>query len=199
MEGEIYFLQYSEVVFRETKFDPIKKIKLLFLTTEFLHGLAIRESGQVDIYWNCKRVNSSEECFDDIDINFDKYFIQRRDESILTIDTKWHTRVGIEVAEETELTIEDLHESHYKRINNHVKIYQSFALINISFFVAHGNYISLYDIIEKKWKKTFHFEEKVLNVFRNEKNDTAYNIGLYLANNRVKVIDTEDPTNTDQW
>lgn len=72
-------------------------------------------------------------------------------------------------------------------------------MINISFFVAHGNYISLYDVIEKKWKKTFHFEEKVLNVFRNEKNDYAYNIGLYLANNRVKVIDTSDPTNTDGW
>jgi hypothetical protein len=36
-------------------------------------------------------------------------------------------------------------------------------------------------------------------VFRNEKNDVDYNIGLYLNNNKVKLIDTADVTNSDGW
>ena len=107
--------------------------------------------------------------------------------------------MGLEVAETSDLSIQKLQSAHYQRIANHVKIYQSYSLINTSFFIAHGNYVSLYDIISKKWKKTFSFDVKVMKVFRNEKNDVDYNIGLYLNNNRVRVIDTDDVTNSDGW
>jgi len=102
------------------------------------------------------------------------------------------------VAEE-ESNPNTIHTAHYKRITNSVQLYTSYALINTSFFVAHGNYISIYDIIAKSWKKTFSFDHKVMKVFRNQKNETDSNIGAYLDNNRVNVIDTDDVTNSDGW
>ena len=59
----------------------------------------------------------------DIHINFDDYFLLREDNVMMTIKSKWHTRVGMEVAEETDLRVRDLENSIYKRITDHVKIY----------------------------------------------------------------------------
>lgn len=42
-------------------------------------------------------------------------------------------------------------------------------------------------------------EEKVIKVFRNEKDDHLYNLGAYLDNGRIKLIDTEDTNNPDSW
>ncbi len=86
-----------------------------------------------------------------------------------------------------------------RSISTHFKFYPSFCLINTSFFLAHGNIISLFDIIKKKWVKHFIVEEKVLKVFRNEKDDNLYNLGAYLDNGRIKLIDSSDPTNPDAW
>lgn len=72
-------------------------------------------------------------------------------------------------------------------------------MINTSFFLAHGNIISLFDIIKKEWVKHFYVEEKVLKVFRNEKADHEYNLGAYLDNGRIKLIDSEDTTDPNLW
>jgi len=58
--------------------------------------------------------------------------------------------------------------------------------------LAHGNIISLFDIIKKTWIKHFFVEQKVLKVFRNEKVDHVYNLGAYLDNGRINLIDSED-------
>lgn len=42
-------------------------------------------------------------------------------------------------------------------------------------------------------------EEKVLKVFRNEKADHEYNLGAYLDNGRIKLIDSEDTTDPNLW
>ena len=66
-----------------------------------------------------------------------------------------------------------------------MNLYESFSLINRNFFIAHSNYVSLYDILEKKWKKHYYFENKVKKVFRNQKDDNSFNIGIYLSNQKV--------------
>jgi len=43
----------------------------------------------------------------------------------------------------------------------------------------------LYDIINKVWKKHFTFEDKVVSVFRNEKDAWDFNIGIFFDNNKV--------------
>lgn len=49
------------------------------------------------------------------------------------------------------------------------------------------------------WVKHFPFEEKVIKVFRNEKSDHEYNLGAYLDNGRIKLIDSSDTTNPELW
>ena len=66
--------------------------------------------------------------------------------------------------------------------------------------MAHGNFVSLFDIISRKWRKTFSFEEQVIRVFRNDKGDKGNaNIGLQLNSNKVKLIDTIDNYSTEFW
>ena len=57
MHGDIKFLQCAEVVPRKTKNDPIRDTAFVFLEDSILYGMAVRVSGDVDIYWNLKRIN----------------------------------------------------------------------------------------------------------------------------------------------
>ncbi len=125
--------------------------------------------------------------------------MKRRDGTKLRVDTKWDTRVSLETAEESSISDEDWKNLFTRSISTHFKFYPSFCLINTSFFLAHGNIISLFDIIKKTWLKHFIVEEKVLKVFRNEKDDHLYNLGAYLDNGRIKLIDSSDTTNPDTW
>jgi len=65
--------------------------------------------------------------------------------------------------------------------------------------VAHSNIISLFDIINKTWVKHFFVSEKVLKVFRNEKNDTDFNLGAYLETGRIRILDSENTADTSKW
>lgn len=98
--ADFSFIQYTEVVHRDVKLDPIVKYRQVIKDTQFLFGIALRDSGKVDFYWNSTRVSTSEETFADIDINFEAIYLVRKDGSKLEVKTKWDTRVSLEVAEE---------------------------------------------------------------------------------------------------
>jgi hypothetical protein len=53
----------------------------MYKSSEFQFGVAIRESGNVDFYWNSTRVDSPTEKFIDVDINFDYIYLTRADGS----------------------------------------------------------------------------------------------------------------------
>jgi hypothetical protein len=57
----------------------------------------------------------------------------------------------------------------------------------------------LFDIVSKTWVKHFFVDKKVLKVFRNEKNDTDYNLGAYLETGRIQLIDSVDTSITEKW
>ena len=198
-KGDLSFLQYTEVVHRDVKLDPIVKYRQIIHSSQFQFGVALRDSGLVDFYWNSTRVSTTEDHFVDIEINFKDIYLIRRDGTKFVVDTKWDTRVSMEVAEEVTLTTKDWDKIFYRTIANNFKFYPSYCLINTSFFLAHGNIISLFDIIKKDWVKHFFVEEKVLKVFRNEKADHEYNLGAYLDNGRIKLIDSEDTTDPELW
>ena len=59
--NNIQFYQYTTVTYRDVKLDPIKKFDFFYTGSTFLFGLSLRQSGKVDIYWNHKRVSTSED------------------------------------------------------------------------------------------------------------------------------------------
>lgn len=97
--ADFSFIQYTEVVHRDVRLDPIVKYKQIIKDSQFLFGVGLRDSGKVDFYWNSKRVSTSEETFTDIYINFEAIYLVKKDGTKLEIKLKWDTRVGIEVAE----------------------------------------------------------------------------------------------------
>ena len=85
--------------------------------------------------------------FIDIEINFERIFLVRPDGTKLFIDTKHDTRVGVETSEPYHCTPQEWEKLFYYNIKDHVNFYTSFCLINTSFFISHGNIVSLYDIV----------------------------------------------------
>lgn len=79
------------------------------------------------------------------------------------------------------------------------RLFTSYALINTSFFVAHQNIISLFDIVSKTWMKHFIVTKDVLKVFRNEKDDINFNLGIYTAGGGIEIIDSVDTSDTGNW
>jgi len=41
--------------------------------------------------------------------------------------------------------------------------------------------------------------EKIVKVFRNEKDDDDFNVGAYLEKGKVMLIDSEDTSDTSKW
>ena len=57
----------------------------------------------------------------------------------------------------------------------------------------------MFDIISRTWVEHFFVNEKVVKVFRNEKNESDYNLGAFLERGRIMLIDSEDPADTTNW
>ncbi|MFS8160119.1 MAG: hypothetical protein ACMG6E_07900 [Candidatus Roizmanbacteria bacterium] len=52
------FKQCREVVPREVKMDPIYKVAFILDKQNFFYGVALRESGHFDLYWNMTLVDT---------------------------------------------------------------------------------------------------------------------------------------------
>lgn len=59
--------------------------------------------------------------------------------------------------------------------------------------------MSLYDIVSKKWIDHFFVDTKVVKVFRNEKDASAFNLGVYLENGKIELIDSSDTSTAEHW
>ena len=109
----------------------------------------MRKSGKVDIYWNCKVVDSTTEgkhqsayliyliVFEDVDINFNDIYLKKADGTYYKIDTKWDIRVGMDTAVKEDMTSRQWDQIFYKKICNNVAFFSSYILINTSFFISH--------------------------------------------------------------
>ena len=127
-------------------------------------------------------------------------YLRQEDGTIYIIELSWGTRIGMEVATKLDvLTRIEWSKIFFRTIANHFKLFPSFCLINTSFFLAHGKTISLFDIIKKEWVEHIFFDIKAVKVFRNEKEEHVYNLGVYLENGRINLIDSEDTTDPRKW
>eukprot|EP00347_Sterkiella_histriomuscorum_P010355 403376619 len=207
------FYQYREVVPRELRKDPIKKFTQIIKANEFQFGVAIRQSGQADFYWNFSLVSSSneKELFDDCTSNFDfLYLKQTYSNLIFSIELIHDTRVGVDVA--TNYLYEDpyWHSRQYGLIKDHVRIFTGYTLANIQFFVSYLNFVSVYDVITKQFIQHFEFNSRCMKLFRTEKSDYGSGVNndssqglvlVHLENGEIAIIeiDKDEETGNDRY
>jgi len=73
------------VVPRQIKLDPIETFNMVYQSNQFMYGVALRKSGKVDLYFNCKVTHSSEETYQYAEINFQKIILMTSDKKIFQI------------------------------------------------------------------------------------------------------------------
>lgn len=197
------FYQYREVVPRETRNDPIKSFTFVIKPDEFQFGVAIRESGIADFYWNYSLVNSSgeDELFDDCRSNFESLFLkQTYSNQTWEIQLKHDTRIGTDVAVNYLYEEPYWNSRHYHLMRDHVKLFTSYTLSNIQFFVSYLNFVSVYDVITKTFIKHFEFNSRCMKLFKTEKSDFGSGVNLdssqglvlvHLENEEMAIIEVE--------
>jgi hypothetical protein len=55
-----------------------------------------------------------------------------------------------------------------KSVKMHLRLFPSMEMSKRSYLVAHGNMVSVYDLIKNKWVQNIPFEGEVTNVVRGE-------------------------------
>lgn len=55
---------------------------------------------------------------------------------------------------------------HFSRVKSHIKLVISMLLYNSSFFVAHANIVSIYDLQSMKWTQNITFKDPVMKLVR---------------------------------
>lgn len=78
-------------------------------------------------------------------------------------------------------------------------MFNSFVTLNNSFFIAHGKIVSLFDVHKDELIDHFFYDDKIIKIFKNEKNDKEYNLGLILGENLIKLIDTTNSFCPRSW
>ena len=73
-----------------------------------------------------------------------------------------------------------------------MKIFTKITLVTTNFFVAYNKIVSIYDIVKKDWKFHFFFNHPVIELLKNQKSmkNNDMNVGAYLGNGDIKIIDT---------
>jgi hypothetical protein len=80
----------------------------------------------------------------------------------------------------------------YDLIRSRVRIFTKITLVTTNFFVAFNKVVSVFDVVRKEWKFHFFFESDVIELLRNQKvaGKNDLNVGAYLENGNIKIIDT---------
>jgi hypothetical protein len=85
----------------------------------------------------------------------------------------------------------------YQRIKTHCNIFTGFVFLKTFIFVAHGNILSLYDILKERFTKHIKFDDKISQVFRSltkehddneELEKQEFNICVLLENGKLLFL-----------
>lgn len=74
--------------------------------------------------------------------------------------------MAIEEASHLELYI--FKNIFYQRVKNHIKLFSCFVFADTYIFVSHGQYISIFDVVNKKWIEHLKFNNEIIQIFRSE-------------------------------
>lgn len=83
----------------------------------------------------------------------------RNEAKIKKLDVKWDSRIGIDVAEDSEYSDEAWHHIQNTTIKLYVKVFTATTLINTTLLIAYNNVVSSFDIIKKLWLDHYIMDE----------------------------------------
>lgn len=173
--------QAREIVPRTLYGDSLKKVRYTFWD-KTNYSVALRQRGDIDLYWNMQRVDSSQQLnVQDVAIGFDSSFI-----SYLTQDGEFKEQViehsyGKEMRmnkmEDIPFSDFDIKKVFYQKIKAYCNMFESSCLIRTNLWVAHNKYVSVYNILENKWINHCKFSEYV-QLFRKKEGDELFTAGI---------------------
>lgn len=190
-------IQSREVVPRKIFDDPIKKMSFVY-QNGINHAIALRAKGDIDIYWNMQRVDSSHDLgATDIALSFDtSYWQMTNDKGEVTykqLDHYYEKELRVKLMEDISFPDFDIKKVFYQRVKLYVDMYQSSCLIRTSLWVAHNKFVSVFSILKKKWTNHVKFSEYV-TLFRKKEGEELFTAGIMYPQGEIftevkKVVD----------
>ncbi|CDW71088.1 wd-40 repeat protein [Stylonychia lemnae] len=163
--------QYRIVNPRKNHNAPDRIIKLCNVFYQgFNFAVSLRESGLIDIYWNMARRDSPSGILlnlivivkvKDIGMSIGGFYFKLDDGTFQYFKHQGRSNISYSMSQPTTDEEIDFDNIHLKIINQYVKLYTSFKVIskNETFvIVAHGKFLSLYNIEQQKWVNHLYFK-----------------------------------------
>ena len=89
--------------------------------------------------------------------------------------------------------------SYSTQINKYLgKLFNSFVFVKTYIFVAHGKFLSLFDVLKQKWMKHLVFDADILTVFR-QKDDEEFDICVLQIDGKIKFINQRNNPGTEDY
>ena len=135
----------------------------------------MRQSGGIDFYYDGIQCLSKNPNFEnefkanDVEISFDETFVSTQyvGENTAIYDGPAIRGVSHDllytqsISQSRTLQDYNLKNVFYQRIKQHCKLFTGFVFLKTYIFVAHGNILSLYDILKEKFTNHIPFSDKI--------------------------------------
>jgi hypothetical protein len=168
--------------------DHIKKLKVI-KTGKYAYFIALRESGGLDIYANMDRqVSVQESGVKDIDFDDSNLYFLKEDGQILRIPLSLKLEVSWSQAKPVE---EGFQWEHIRlcQLDNYLKPFHSFQFIGENIYVAHGHFISQFNIVHSKFLAHFNFgQDDVRLSFKFKQDPRSTELFCYVLTNRGNIF-----------
>lgn len=148
-------VQAREVVPRTLFNDGLKKVRFVFWD-KTNYSIALRNKGDIDLYWNMQRVDSSYLLnVQNVAIGFDSSFISYLDSEgkvkEQVIEHSQGKEMRINKMEEVPFSDFDIKKVFYQKIKAYCNMFESSCLIRTNLWVAHNKFVSVFNILENRW------------------------------------------------
>lgn len=190
----------------------------VFISDRSQATIVLRESGHVDLYWNKKKISSTQDLdepykYTNIKVNYQEILLRRYSDNKCEHQVKLSLLESQRTSFENLTTIQDYDENEMSFFRNQkykliLNPYQEIFLFNKTLLVAHGNVLSYYNMASNKWSMHHKFAEglnddgpadanqsfafvlkkKVLRMFRYESALSDYSIGILFQDGTFKRI-----------
>ncbi|CDW84988.1 UNKNOWN [Stylonychia lemnae] len=170
-EKSYKFLQCGEIKPRSNfTFDPIKKVCMIF-SKDILYAVSLRNSGQIDLYWNMIRKSSeNNKPFIDVSMSLNEFYFQSDHNSYLKLAHKNKSDITLQEAisnSDENFTMDQIHTKITQNVN---KIFSGFQYLthnsrNVC-ILTHGKFLSVFDILDDKWVSHIQFNDEIRAIFR---------------------------------
>ena len=97
------------------------------------------------------------------------YYFKMKDGNFYGFDHKNKSNITFSLAQPISREEIDFDQIHVKLVHNIVSLFAGFHLVKIGYamcVIAHGRFISLFDLIEWNWKNHIEFEDDIIKLFR---------------------------------